>query len=82
MDTEKPVVTVVSCSMYPHYDVGEVILVQGQDFENIEEGDIAVYESGDPGQSIPVIHRVVSKTRIIWKLKATIIMGSYILKVV
>ena len=63
MDTEKPVVTVVSCSMYPHYDVGEVILVQGQDFENIEEGDIAVYESGDPGQSIPVIHRVVSKNQ-------------------
>lgn len=61
MDTDKPVVTVVSCSMYPHYDVGDIILVQGQDFDNIEEGDIAVYESGSPEQSIPVIHRVVSK---------------------
>lgn len=61
MDTDKPVVTVVSCSMYPHYDVGDIILVQGQEFENIEQGDIAVYESGSPDQSIPVIHRVVAK---------------------
>jgi signal peptidase I len=63
MDTDKPVVTVVSCSMYPHYDVGDVILVQGQEFESIEEGDIAVYESGEPSQSIPVIHRVVVKNQ-------------------
>lgn len=60
MDTDKPVVTVVSCSMYPHYGVGDIILVQGQDFENIEKGDIAVYESGSQDQSIPVIHRVVT----------------------
>lgn len=63
METDKPVVTVVSCSMYPHYDVGEIILVQGQDFENIKKGDIAVYESGSEEQSIPVIHRVVSKNQ-------------------
>jgi len=63
MNTDKPVVTVVSCSMYPHYDVGEIILVQGQEFGQIEEGDIAVYESGLPDQSIPVIHRVVSKNQ-------------------
>lgn len=61
MDTDKPVVTVVSCSMYPHYGVGDIILVQGQDFENIEEGDIAVYQSGSPDQSIPIIHRVTAK---------------------
>lgn len=61
MDTDKPVVTVVSCSMYPHYGVGDIILVQGQEFENIKKGDIAVYESGSPDQSIPVIHRVVAK---------------------
>lgn len=61
MDTDKPVVTVVSCSMYPHYDVGEIILVQGQEFEQIEEGDIAVYESGSQDQSIPVIHRITAK---------------------
>ena len=63
MSTDKPVVTVVSCSMYPHYDVGEVILVQGKDFENIKEGDIAIYESESQDQSIPVIHRVVEKNQ-------------------
>lgn len=61
MDTDKPVVTVVSCSMYPHYGVGDIILVQGQSFDNIEEGEIAVYESGSQEQSIPIIHRVVTK---------------------
>ncbi|PSG99906.1 MAG: signal peptidase I [Nanohaloarchaea archaeon SW_4_43_9] len=44
LDTEKPVVTVVSCSMYPEYNVGDVILVQGQSFEEIEEGDVVVYD--------------------------------------
>lgn len=61
MNTDKPVVTVVSCSMYPHYDVGDVILVQGQEFDNIKEGDIAVYDAGVSGQDIPVIHRVINK---------------------
>lgn len=61
MNTDKPVVTVVSCSMYPHYDVGDVILVQGKDFEKIKEGDIAIYESGESGQNIPIIHRVIVK---------------------
>lgn len=61
MNTDKPVVTVVSCSMYPHYDVGDVILVQGKDFEKIKEGDIAIYESGESSQNIPIIHRVIVK---------------------
>ena len=59
MDTEKPVVTVVSCSMYPHYDVGDIILVKGTDFDQIDEGDIAVYDSGSENQNIPIIHRVI-----------------------
>lgn len=63
MDTDKPVVTVVSCSMYPHYDVGEIILVQGKDYEDIQEGDIAVYDSGSQDQSIPIIHRVLVKNQ-------------------
>lgn len=61
MDTDKPVVTVVSCSMYPHYDVGDVILVQGKNFEEIKKGDIAIYDSGDSNQNIPIIHRVIEK---------------------
>ncbi|PSG98987.1 MAG: signal peptidase I [Nanohaloarchaea archaeon SW_7_43_1] len=61
-DTEKPVVTVVSCSMYPEYNVGDVILVQGQSFEEIEEGDVVVYDSESPEVNIPIIHRVILKT--------------------
>lgn len=59
--TDKPVVTVVSCSMYPHYDVGDIIVVQGKDFDRVEEGDIVVYDSGASDMSIPVIHRVLDK---------------------
>ncbi len=44
MNTDRPVVTVVSCSMYPDYDVGDIIGVQGTGYENIEVGDVIVYE--------------------------------------
>lgn len=62
MDTEKPVVTVVSCSMYPEYNVGDVIIVQGQSFEQIEEGDVVVYNAESPEVNIPIIHRVILKS--------------------
>lgn len=61
MDTDRPVVTVVSCSMYPHYDVGDIILVQGKQFDKIQEGDIVVYDSESRDTEIPVIHRVIVK---------------------
>lgn len=44
LETEKPVVSVVSCSMYPEYDRGDVLVVKGVDFDNIEEGQIVVYD--------------------------------------
>lgn len=44
LSTEKPVVSVVSCSMYPEYDVGDILFVQGQDFDDIEEGHVVVYD--------------------------------------
>lgn len=61
-DTEKPVVTVVSCSMYPEYNVGDVILVNGADFNEVEEGDVIVYDAESPEVNIPIIHRVILKT--------------------
>lgn len=61
MDTDKPVVTVVSCSMYPQYDVGDVIVVQGEEFEDIEEGDVIVYDAESEESEIPIIHRVTVK---------------------
>ncbi len=58
-DTDKPVVTVVSCSMYPEYDVGDILVVKGQDYEDIERGDIVVYRTEE--MNIPVVHRVIEK---------------------
>lgn len=45
LETDKPVVSVVSCSMYPQLHVGDILVVKGQSFEQIEEGDIAIYSS-------------------------------------
>lgn len=61
LDTDRPVVTVTSCSMYPHYKVGDVVVVQGEKFEDIEEGDIIVFDAESAEVNIPVIHRVVVK---------------------
>lgn len=57
--TDKPVVSVVSCSMYPKYHVGDVLLVRGTPFEQIEEGEIVVYDA--PDMDIPIVHRVIEK---------------------
>ncbi len=59
LDTEKPVVTVVSCSMYPELDVGDILVVRGTDFEDVEEGDIIVFDVDDQYSDIPIIHRVI-----------------------
>lgn len=47
LDTEKPVVSVVSCSMYPEYHKGDILVVQGQNFSDIEERDVAIYKVPD-----------------------------------
>ena len=44
LSTDKPVVSVVSCSMYPEYDRGDVLTVQGTEFDNIEQGDVIVFQ--------------------------------------
>lgn len=58
MDTDKPVVTVVSCSMYPELDVGDILVVKGTDFQDIEEGDIVVYSIEE--RNIPIVHRTIA----------------------
>ncbi|WP_347721611.1 signal peptidase I [Candidatus Nanohalococcus occultus] len=45
LNTDKPVVSVVSCSMYPQLHVGDILVVQGQNFEDIKEGDVLVYST-------------------------------------
>lgn len=59
LETDKPVVSVVSCSMYPELNVGDILVVNGVEFEEIEEGDIIVYSTDEV--EIPVVHRVVAK---------------------
>lgn len=43
LDTERPVVSVVSCSMYPEYDRGDILVVDGVDFSTIDEGDVIIF---------------------------------------
>ncbi|MFB6291971.1 MAG: signal peptidase I [Candidatus Nanohaloarchaea archaeon] len=59
LNTDQPVVSVVSCSMYPQLHVGDILLVDGENYEDIEEGEIIVYST--PEMDIPVVHRVVEK---------------------
>lgn len=44
LQTETPMVSVVSCSMYPALNVGDVLLVKGTNIENIEVDDVIVYD--------------------------------------
>jgi len=63
LNTDTPVVTVVSDSMEPTFYRGDILLVRGTTWENIqagrENGTIIVYES--EYLSIPLIHRVIEK---------------------
>ena len=47
LGTEKPVVSVVSCSMYPEYHKGDILIVQGQEYSDIEERDVVIYKVPD-----------------------------------
>mgnify|MGYP006279239089 CR=1 FL=1 len=60
-NTDRPVVSVVSCSMYPTHDIGDIALIYGEDYEDIAEGDVIVFDADSPRVDIPVIHRVVEK---------------------
>lgn len=43
LQTDQPVVSVVSCSMYPQLHVGDVLVVQGEQYRDVEVGDIVVF---------------------------------------
>lgn len=47
LGTEKPVVTVISTSMCPALQVGDILVVQNQPFEQIQQNDIIVYDVPD-----------------------------------
>jgi signal peptidase I len=47
LGTEKPVVTVISTSMCPALQVGDILLVRSTPYEEVDEGDIIVYDVPD-----------------------------------
>lgn len=47
LGTEKPVVTVISTSMCPALQVGDILVVKGQSFDQVNEGDVVVYDVPD-----------------------------------
>ncbi len=57
LETERPVMAVVSGSMEPTFYRGDLVVVQGIAAENILVGDIIVYDN--PFRGIPVVHRVI-----------------------
>lgn len=59
LGTNVPVVAVTSPSMEPTLERGDMVLVKGVPFSEIEEGDIIVFDTGSPCLPVPIIHRVV-----------------------
>jgi signal peptidase I len=57
LKTDKPVMAVVSSSMVPTLNKGDLVVVKGTEIENIVVGDIIVYHN--PLQGVAVVHRVV-----------------------
>lgn len=64
LETDTPVVSVVSDSMEPTFYRGDILIVKGTSLENIQaspdNGTIIVYET--PYMPMPIIHRVIDKT--------------------
>ena len=72
--TDTPVVSVVSNSMNPTFYKGDLLLVRGANFSELEEGDIIVYKLQNAEDDrcarwkrqmdmsgIPIVHRIVQK---------------------
>jgi len=47
LETDKPVVTVVSTSMCPEMQVGDILFVKGTSYDQVDEDDIIVYDVPD-----------------------------------
>lgn len=59
LGTNIPVVAVTSGSMEPELQRGDLIIVHGKDFDEIELGDIIIYQS--EYMPVPIIHRVIDR---------------------
>ncbi len=56
LGVEKPLYVVISGSMEPVYEEGDILVVKRMDVDLIEKGDIIVFDS--PHGGIPIVHRV------------------------
>ena len=67
LKTENPLVVVISDSMEPTIDVGDLLVIQGKDPAEIENGTIILYDSKglwpspNPIIEVPIVHRVVDR---------------------
>ncbi len=67
LKTENPIVVVISDSMEPTIDVGDLLVIQGIDPAEIENGTIILYDSRGlwppPSHYVeePIVHRVVER---------------------
>lgn len=57
LNTDKPVMAVVSSSMEPTLSKGDLVVVKGTEIETIMVGDVIVYHN--PFQGVDVVHRVI-----------------------
>jgi signal peptidase len=57
LDTDKPVMAVVSNSMDPTLKKGDLVVIKGVSPEEIVVGDVIVYHN--PFQGVAVVHRVI-----------------------
>ncbi len=58
LETEKPVMAVVSNSMVPTFYKGDLVVVKGVDPRGLDVGDIVVYHN--PYRAIPIVHRIIN----------------------
>ena len=65
LKTENPLVVVISDSMEPTIDIGDLLVIQGKDPADIENGTIILYDSRGLWPNFyvpePIVHRVVEK---------------------
>ncbi len=67
MNTESPIVVVISGSMEPNIHKGDLLFVMGTDADEINNGDVIVFNAqglwgGAPLE--PIVHRVIDKNQI------------------
>ncbi len=65
LGTDTPVVSVVSNSMQPTFERGDLIMVRGTSYDDIDVGDIIVFKSRYDtirDSMPPLIHRVIRKS--------------------